>query len=133
MEIFRKLGEQVEDAWRENNYNEEVFPGARGRGLRRRIFRRRSRRGTCSSGRSKETELPPQKDPHGNFGDPPITLFDGAAVLHRRVFLVRGHDGHASTRVLRGVSGADGLEHPQLVRIRTAERVNVFTEIGECR
>src|SRR5690349_21332499 len=77
MEIFEKLGEELEDAWREHDYNEDIFPGLAADALRRVDIPSKLSAWDVIEWTLTQSELPPQKDPGARFGDPPITLFVG--------------------------------------------------------
>lgn len=112
MELFQKLGDEIETLWLEKNYNEEELPAIAAEALRRAGLPSKLTAWDVVEWSLKQRELPPQRDLHGNFADPPITIFSAAAFSHRSVFLVRGNNGDTSARLLRGFSGADGFEHP---------------------
>ena len=109
MEIFRKLGKQVEGAWREKNY---LGPGDRGLGVEGGRYSvadlgvGRDRVGTAGDGAAAA------KGPARQFRRSADNDFCRAEILRRCVFLARRHDGRSSAFVLRGLSGADGLQHP---------------------
>src|SRR5690242_9807905 len=77
MEFFQILGAEIEDAWRDQNYNEEVFPALAAEALRRAELPTKVSAWDTIEWSLKQTELPPQKDLPANFGDPPITLYVG--------------------------------------------------------
>jgi len=77
MEEFQKLGAQVEDRWRAENYSEERFPEIAEQALSEadlpaRVDPWEIIRWVHTSG-----SLPHQYDVEGRFGNPPITLFSG--------------------------------------------------------
>ncbi len=77
MQLFQEFGALVESRWRNENYNEQIFPELAAQALTEsnlpaqvdawEIIRWVQTAGT----------LPDQKDAEGRFGDPPITLFAG--------------------------------------------------------
>jgi hypothetical protein len=96
MQTFAELGALVEARWRNENYNEEAFPGIAAQALSERapvdpweIIRW-----------SHETpDLPEQMDLAGKFGNPPITVYvgprfyvdvyywlDGTTTIHQHAF-----------------------------------------------
>ena len=113
MQTFAELGALVEARWRNENYNEEVFPGISAQALSERapvdpweIIRW-----------SHETpDLPEQMDLIGKFGNPPITVYvgprfyidvyywlDGTTTIHQHAFsgafqVLLGSSVHAGYR-----------------------------------
>jgi hypothetical protein len=77
MEVFQKLGTEVEQAWRERNYSEDIFPELAADALLRADLPTKVSAWEIAEWALKQRELPPQKDPHAIFGDPPITLYVG--------------------------------------------------------
>jgi hypothetical protein len=77
MQFFQELGALIEKRWRDENYQEKLFPAIAAQALAeidpeqyispweiiREVF--------------KATEIPHQQDIPGNFGNPPITLYKG--------------------------------------------------------
>lgn len=131
MELFRELGEQIEDVWRERNYNEEDFPLLAADALRRADLPSKISAWEVIESALRETELPPQKDVAGNFGDPPITLFvaprfyidvyfwlEGTTAIHQHSFC-------GAFQVLMGSSIHSWYE------FAAHERINSFVETGE--
>jgi hypothetical protein len=99
MELFDKLGAEVEETWREQNYNEDLFPAIAADALRRANLPSKLSAWDVIQWTLAQSELPPQKDPTAKFGDPPITLFvsprfyidvyfwlDGTTAVHQHAF-----------------------------------------------
>ena len=133
MELFQQLGAEVEKAWRQQNYSEEVFPALAADALRRADLTSKVSAWEIIEWTLQQNELPPQKDPAAKFGDPPITLFvaprfyidiyfwlDGTTQIHQHSFC-------GAFQVLLGSSLHSWYE------FEPTESVNVFTEIGEMR
>jgi len=131
MELFHKLGAEVEETWRAQNYNEEVFPAIASEALRRADLPSKISAWEVIEWTLGETELPPQKDPAARFGNPPITLFvsprfyidvyfwlDGTTAVHQHGFA-------GAFQVLLGSSIHSWYEFDR------TEAVNSFVEIGE--
>ncbi len=131
MEIFQKLGAQIEDVWREQNYNEDLFPKLAADALSRADLPSKLSAWEVIEWTLRQTELPPQKDPTGNFGDPPITIFvaprfyidvyfwlDGTTQIHQHSFC-------GAFQVLLGSSIHSWYEFER------TESVNTFVETGE--
>jgi hypothetical protein len=131
MELFQKLGAEIEDAWCEQNYNEEIFPQLAADALKKADVTSKLSAWEAIEWTLKQSELPPQKDPGGTFGDPPITLFvaprfyidvyfwlDGTTQIHQHGFC-------GAFQVLLGSSIHSWYEFER------TESVNSFLETGE--
>src|SRR5258708_40078157 len=77
MEIFQTLGSEIEDLWRDKNYDEDIFPSLAADALRRIDLPSKVSAWEIVEWTLKQSELLRQKDPRANFGEPPITLFVG--------------------------------------------------------
>jgi hypothetical protein len=75
MKRFQTLGREIEDTWRDANYDEEKLPAIAAEALRRAELPAKITAWEVIEWALAQNELPPQKDPHGIFGDPPITIF----------------------------------------------------------
>ena len=133
MELFRNIGAEIEETWRGQNYNEEVFPSIAADALRRADLPSKISAWEVIEWTLGQTELPPQKDPHANFGDPPITLFVGPRFFIDVYFWLEGttqihqHAFCGAFQVLVGSSLHSWYEFER------TESINVFTEAGEMR
>lgn len=133
MELFRNLGAEIEETWRGQNYNEEVFPSIAADALRRADLPSKISAWEVIEWTLGQAELPPQKDPHANFGDPPITLFVGPRFYIDIYFWLEGttqihqHAFCGAFQVLLGSSLHSWYEFDR------TESVNVFTETGDMR
>ncbi|HEX6125026.1 MAG TPA: hypothetical protein VFZ23_06580 [Pyrinomonadaceae bacterium] len=133
MELFQTLGAGIENAWRAQNYNEEVFPDIAADALRAANLPGKVSAWDVVEWTLRQSELPPQKDPTANFGDPPITLFvaprfyidvyfwlDGTTQIHQHGFC-------GAFQVLLGSSIHSWYD------FEPTESINAFTEIGKMR
>jgi len=131
MELFQQLGAEVEALWLEKNYNEENLPAIAADALRRADLPSKLSAWDVIAWSLKQKELPPQRDLHGNFGDPPITIysgprfhvdvyfwFDGTTAIHQHGFC-------GAFQVLLGSSIHSWYEFER------HEVVNTFCETGE--
>lgn len=131
MQLFRELGEQIEESWRARDYNEEVFPSLAAEALQSAAIPSKISAWEVVEWALTQNELPPQKDPSANFGDPPITLFvaprfyidvyfwlDGTTEIHQHSFC-------GAFQVLMGSSIHSWYD------FAARDRVNSFTEIGD--
>lgn len=77
MELFQKLGAEIETAWRELDYNESAFSKVAADALREAKLSSEITAWEVLEWTLQQSELPRQKDLRANFGNPPITLFNG--------------------------------------------------------
>lgn len=133
MELFDKLGAEIEEVWRGLNYNEEIFPELAAAALARADLPSKLSAWEVIEWTLQQSELPPQKDPTGLFGNPPITLYvaprfyidvyfwlDGTTQIHQHGFC-------GAFQVLLGSSIHSWYEFDRI------ESVNAFLETGEMR
>src|SRR6266404_1699898 len=78
MEQFAKLGALIEGRWRDENYNENVFPGIAARALSEFNLLERIDPWQIVRWLFTTANVPEQMDPDAVFGDPPITLYTGS-------------------------------------------------------
>ena len=131
MELFQKLGAEIENAWREQNYSEQVFPELVADALRRSDLPSKVSDLEIIEWMLTQGELPSQKDPNAIFGDPPITLYNGPRFFIDVYFWLDGttqihqHSFCGAFQVLLGSSLHSWYEFERM------ESINAFTEIGE--
>ena len=77
MKPFAELGALVEGRWRDQNYNEDLFPDVAAHALAESDLTGEVDPWEIIRWVHTTPELPRQQDPKGKFGDPPITLFAG--------------------------------------------------------
>lgn len=78
MRFFEDLGSLIEQRWRERAYDEEVFPDIAAEALAEANPSGRLDPWEIIRWLNTTKQLPEQHDPSGSFGDPPITVYDGA-------------------------------------------------------
>ena len=130
MELFTKLGAEVEILWRDKNYDETVFPEIAARALRAANLPAQISAWEVIEWTMQQTVLPEQRDLKGNFGDPPITLYnsprfhvdvyfwlEGTTAIHQHAFC-------GAFQVLMGSSIHSWYE------FNRSEAINTFTELG---
>ena len=130
MELFQKLGAQVEILWRDKNYDETAFPEIAADALREANLPAKVSAWDVIEWTMAETVLPEQKDLPGRFGDPPITIYnsprfhidvyfwlEGTTAIHQHAFC-------GAFQVLLGSSIHSWYEFDR------QESINTFTEIG---
>ncbi|PYT00102.1 MAG: hypothetical protein DMF63_09040 [Acidobacteria bacterium] len=131
MELFQKLGAEIEEIWREQNYNEEVFPKIAAEALARADIPSSVSAWDVIEWTLDQNELPRQKDPQGSFGDPPITLFVAPRFYIDVYFWLNGttqihqHGFCGAFQVMLGSSIHSWYEFER------TEAVNTFIETGE--
>jgi hypothetical protein len=131
MELFERLGAEIESLWLEKNYNEELLPAIAKEALARADLPSKLSAWDVLEWSLKQTELPRQRDVRGNFGDPPVTIysgprfhidvyfwFDGTTAIHQHGFC-------GAFQVLLGSSIHSWYEWNR------HEVVNTFAETGD--
>jgi len=130
MELFNKLGAEIEILWREKNYDETVFPEIAANALKSANLPAQVSAWDVIEWTMTQTILPEQKDLSGNFGDPPITIYnsprfhidvyfwlEGTTSIHQHAFC-------GAFQVLLGSSIHSWYEFDR------NEAINTFTELG---
>jgi hypothetical protein len=77
MQQFEELGVLVESRWRAQNYNEDLFPEIAAQALVEADLTGQVNPWEIIRWVHSSPELPRQRDRKANFGNPPITLFNG--------------------------------------------------------
>lgn len=77
MQFFQELGALVERRWRDQNYDEAVFPEIAAEALVETNPTQHVSPWEIIRWVNRATELPEQRDVEGRFGNPPLTLYDG--------------------------------------------------------
>jgi hypothetical protein len=130
MELFNQLGAEIENRWREKNYDEAIFPEIAAQALREANLPSQVSAWEVIEWTMRQAVLPDQKDLSGRFGDPPITLFnaprfhvdvyfwlEGTTAIHQHAFC-------GAFQVLLGSSLHSWYEFDR------SEAINTFTELG---
>ncbi len=131
MELFEKLGEEIEALWLKQNYNEADLPAIAAEALKRADLPSKLTAWDVARWSLQQRELPPQRDLNAHFGDPPITIFSGPRFYIDLYFWFEGttaihqHGFCGAFQVLAGSSIHSWYE------FETREVVNTFAEIGE--
>ena len=131
MELFQQLGAEIESIWLEQNYNEEHLPAIAKDALTRADLPSKLSAWDVVEWALVQTELPRQRDVHGRFADPPITIYSGPR-FHIDVYFwfegttaIHQHGFCGAFQVLMGSSIHSWYE------FETGEVVNTFAEIGD--
>jgi len=130
MELFNKIGSEIENLWRIENYDEAKFPEIAANALRTANLPAHVSAWDVIEWTMRENVLPDQKDLAGKFGDPPITLYnsprfhidvyfwlEGTTAIHQHAFC-------GAFQVLLGSSIHSWYEFDR------TESINTFTELG---
>ncbi|HEY0428189.1 MAG TPA: hypothetical protein VGC76_10445 [Pyrinomonadaceae bacterium] len=130
MELFQQLGAEIENLWRDKDYDENLFPEIAANSLRAARMHEKISAWQIIEWTLQETNLPVQQDVSGKFGDPPITLYnsprfhidvyfwlEGTTAIHQHAFC-------GAFQVLHGSSLHSWYDFER------SESVNTFTEIG---
>ena len=131
MDLFQKLGRDIEREWLASNYNEDRLPAMAKAALAAADLPSRVSAWEIVEWSLGQTELPPQRDLPGKFGDPPITLYAGPR-FHIDVYFwfegttaIHQHGFCGAFQVLLGSSIHSWYE------FEPTEVINSFTEIGQ--
>ncbi|MGH9948078.1 MAG: hypothetical protein ACRD6X_12880 [Pyrinomonadaceae bacterium] len=131
MEVFSQLGEKIEKAWRDVDFDEERLPAIAAEHLRGEDLPSKVTAWEVLEWSLAQTQIPRQKNPNSNFGDPPITLyaaskfyidvyfwFEGTTSIHQHGFC-------GAFQVLHGSSIHSWYE------FEPREKINNFMQIGD--
>ena len=130
MELFQTLGAQVEQLWRDKNYDETVFPAIASDALEAANLPRKVSAWEVVEWTLRQTILPEQRDLAGSFGDPPITLYNSPRFHIDVYFWLEGTTSihqHGFCGAFQVMHGSSLHSHYEF---KPTHRVNVFTEIG---
>lgn len=99
MDIFDRIGNEIEQLWRDLNYDEATFPALAADALRRAEIPLQTTVWEVAEWAIGEAELPRQRDLHSRFGEPPVTIysaprfhidvyfwFNGTTSIHQHAF-----------------------------------------------
>jgi hypothetical protein len=148
MEEFQKLGAQVENRWRAENYSEQLFPEIAAQALVAADLPARVDPWEVIRWVQTADSLPQQQDVEGRFGNPPVTVFcgprffidiyywlDGTTSIHQHSFtgafqVLLGSSIHSrySFRVDKVINehfsvGELALEEVQLLRLNDVRMI----------
>ena len=110
MKIFQELGEQIEQRWRNENYQEEELPDVASDALDRANLHERVTAWDILRWVFTQSFLPDQRDLNANFSNAPITLFTGQRFYIDAYYWLDGttdihqHGFSGAFQVLRGSS-----------------------------
>lgn len=131
MELFQKLGAEVEQLWRDANYDETVFPAIAAEALEAANLPGKISAWEVISWTLKQAMLPEQRDLRGSFGDPPITLYNSPRFHIDVYFWLEGTTAihqHGFCGAFQVMHGSSIHSHYEFT---PTDSVNLFTEIGE--
>ena len=131
MEIFAKLGREIEDLWRAVDYDETALPGIASEALRRFDIPSKASVWDVVEWALGEYELPRQRDLKASFADPPVTIYSGLR-FHVDVYFwfeattsIHQHAFCGAFQVMHGSSIHSWYE------FRRTRSINKFAEVGE--
>jgi hypothetical protein len=131
MDLFQKLGGDIEREWLASNYNEDHLPAMAKAALAAADLPSKVSAWEILEWSLGQIELPPQRDLPGKFGDPPITLYAGPR-FHIDVYFwfegttaIHQHGFCGAFQVLSGSSIHSWYE------FETRQVINSFSELGE--
>ena len=130
MELFDRLGEEVEQQWRDADYDELKLPAIAKAKLAEHDLPSKVTPWDVLEWAMATPELTPQADANSNFGDPPITVYSGAR-FHIDVYFwftgttaIHQHGFSGAFQVMAGSSIHSWYE------FFPDDYVNVFMEYG---
>ena len=99
MKFFQKLGDLIENRWRDRNFDEELFPDIASRALSEADTHQSVRPWDIIQWLQTTRQLPAQEDIDARFGNPPVTVYrsprffiavlywlDGTTSIHQHAF-----------------------------------------------
>lgn len=130
MELFQTLGAEIEKLWRDENYDETLFPEIAANSLKAAGLPAKISAWEVIEWTLNEIQLPVQQDVYAKFADPPITIYnsprfhidvyfwlEGTTAIHQHAFC-------GAFQVLHGSSLHSWYDFER------SESINTFTEIG---
>jgi hypothetical protein len=116
MKIFHELGNQLEAAWQQQNYDERSFPALAAAALKQANLHRAIHYEDVTDWVLSGSALPPQHDLDAKFGQPPLTVYSGRRCDIQVILWLNG-----STTIHRhGFSGAFQVLHGSSLHTRYA-------------
>jgi hypothetical protein len=131
MELFQRLGAEVEQTWRDVNYDETVFPAIAAEALEAADLPQKVSAWEVIDWTLKQTVLPEQRDIAGRFGDPPITLYNSPRFHIDVYFWLEGTTAihqHSFCGAFQVMYGSSIHSHYEF---EPRESINLFAEIGK--
>jgi len=131
MRQFQELGALVESRWREQNYNEDVFPEIAAHALAESDLTELVDPWEVIRWVHRTPNLPRQQDRKGNFGNPPITLFVGSRFYVDVYFWLDGTTSihqHAFSGAFQVLLGSSVHSH---YRFQKDREINPYFLTGE--
>lgn len=110
MDIFTKLGQEIESLWRSNHYDERVFAPLATRALQKAQIHRQIKANDVLDWLLASETLPEQMDIAGMFGEPPVTIYRGRRFTIQVIFWftastsIHDHSFSGAFQVLEGSS-----------------------------
>ncbi len=133
MRPFHELGALVEDRWREQNYDETLFPEIASHALANANLTGQVDPWEIIRWVHTTPELPRQQDPKAKFGNPPITLFVGSRFYIDAYFWLDGTTAvhqHAFSGAFQVLLGSSVHSH---YRFEQEREINPYFLIGKVR
>lgn len=90
MKLLQELGEKIEFAWRDKNFNYDAFPSICADALREARIPEKVTAWDIASWTLDQDALPSQQDLSAGFGQPPITIYNGSRFYVEAYFWLEG-------------------------------------------
>lgn len=133
MQPFENLGSLIEQRWKEQNYDETVFPALAAQALAEARLTETVSPWEIINWLFAATHIPSQQDLPGKFGDPPITLFAGPRFHIDVYFWLDGTTSlhqHAFCGAFQVLAGSSIHSHYSFTE---TQRINEHFLIGETK
>lgn len=131
MRPFAELGALIEGRWRDHNYNDSVFPDIASQALAELNLAERIDPWEIVRWIHTTVDLPQQQDPKGKFGNPPVTVFNGARFYIDVYYWLDGTTSihqHAFSGAFQVLLGSSVHSH---YRFEPRREINPYFLIGD--
>lgn len=133
MELFNKLGAEVEKIWRKTNYAEDEFPQIAADALNSANLPNKVTAWEVIDWTLSQNQLPEQRDLWGNFGDPPITIYNSPRFRIGVYFWLEGTTAIHQHGFCGAFQALHGSSIHSWYEFEVQQKINAFTEIGEIK
>lgn len=133
MELFQKLGFEIERDWLAKNYNEAELPAIAKAALERADLPSKLSAWDVVEWTIKQYELPRQRDLKASFADPPITVFSGLRFNIDVYFWFEGTTATHEHAFCGAFQVLEGSSIHSWYEFGTLEEVSIFVKVGEMK
>jgi hypothetical protein len=133
MDLFKTLGSKVESAWREAGYDELAFPAIAASALREARIHEQIGAEDVLRWLLTTDDLPPQYDIDAEFGEPPISVYEGRRFFIQVLFWLTGSTDVHRHRFSGAFLVLDGASVQSRFTFHPRRRINARFLIGDVR